>query len=281
MLAMPGLQNLDDMPCFEKDRRLARAHERGGIEAEQLERKAIADEAAATRERHRMAFNKLIEQARHEYAQAHAAPQTISAEDAYELDVQAETDVASPVLATDTPESEPTTIPGRVVDEPGSERKRGSKEGSPHVPQLDIPSPEEEVDTSHCGTRVARSRCSDEHAVPAVADSTDSGQQQHLPDCAGPAARDTPGTPENQLQPNILDDVRAQACPGKGLPVRPGKTALWNTENYRELWKLALQAGEEQEESVQAKLAAADQCDRAEDTIPAFTDADLGGCASV
>jgi hypothetical protein len=53
MVAMPALQNLDDMPCFEKERRLAQAFMRGGLQCEASERDAIREEEAAAGERSR------------------------------------------------------------------------------------------------------------------------------------------------------------------------------------------------------------------------------------
>lgn len=50
---MPTLQNLDDMPCFEKERRLAHAFMRGGLKAEAAERTTIKEEEAAAREHSR------------------------------------------------------------------------------------------------------------------------------------------------------------------------------------------------------------------------------------
>jgi hypothetical protein len=63
---MPQLKNLDDMPCFERDRRLATAFMRGGIDAERAERAAITAEVNETHERNRNDFNRMVESARAE-----------------------------------------------------------------------------------------------------------------------------------------------------------------------------------------------------------------------
>lgn len=50
---MPELQNLDDMPCFPKDRRLAAVFMQGGAQAEAAERVAIKEEEQMARENSR------------------------------------------------------------------------------------------------------------------------------------------------------------------------------------------------------------------------------------
>lgn len=50
MVQMPELQNLDDMPCFPKDRRLAEVFMRGGVQAEAQERITIREEEQSARE---------------------------------------------------------------------------------------------------------------------------------------------------------------------------------------------------------------------------------------
>jgi hypothetical protein len=61
---MPALRNLDDMPCFPRDRRLAAAFMEGGAEAERAEREAIRSEEAAERTRQRLAFDDLVARAK-------------------------------------------------------------------------------------------------------------------------------------------------------------------------------------------------------------------------
>jgi hypothetical protein len=64
LVEMPALRNLDDMPCFPRDRRLAAAFMAGGAAAERAERDVIRSEEAAERERHRRAFDDLVAQAK-------------------------------------------------------------------------------------------------------------------------------------------------------------------------------------------------------------------------
>lgn len=68
MVEMPQLRNLDDLPCFPKDRRLAAAYLRGGAATEREERDVIRREAAAERERHRKAFSDMVATARRDVA---------------------------------------------------------------------------------------------------------------------------------------------------------------------------------------------------------------------
>lgn len=53
MIQMPTLMNLDDMPCFPKDRRLAEAFMSGGAQAESAERLKIKQEEQDAREKSR------------------------------------------------------------------------------------------------------------------------------------------------------------------------------------------------------------------------------------
>ncbi|KAK9813292.1 hypothetical protein WJX72_011941 [[Myrmecia] bisecta] len=71
LVAMPQLNYLDDSPCTDADRRVARAFLVGGLEAERAERAAIRDEEAELREKHRQAFDDMVEAAR---ANAAASP---------------------------------------------------------------------------------------------------------------------------------------------------------------------------------------------------------------
>jgi hypothetical protein len=66
IVAIPTLQNLDDAPCFPRDRRLAKAFMMGGFPGERAEREAIKAEEAAARERNRNAFNAMVERSRAE-----------------------------------------------------------------------------------------------------------------------------------------------------------------------------------------------------------------------
>ncbi|GAQ91751.1 hypothetical protein KFL_008450040 [Klebsormidium nitens] len=64
IVAIPTLKYLDDSPVFEKERRLAEAWARGGLDAEKAMRGAIRDEEVQTRERHRQAFDDMIAETR-------------------------------------------------------------------------------------------------------------------------------------------------------------------------------------------------------------------------
>ncbi|KAG0555939.1 hypothetical protein KC19_11G014400 [Ceratodon purpureus] len=61
VFAMPTLNYLDESPVFEKERRLAVAFTKGGIEAEKEELKEFKKEQAETREKNRKAFYDLID----------------------------------------------------------------------------------------------------------------------------------------------------------------------------------------------------------------------------
>lgn len=65
---MPQLNNLDDMPCFERDRRLAAAFMQGGVEAERSERARIKEEESEHRERCSREFNDMVLRAQAEAA---------------------------------------------------------------------------------------------------------------------------------------------------------------------------------------------------------------------
>ena len=54
---MDRLNYLDDSPVFPKDRRLAAAWLKGGVEEEKAERKRIFEDERNERERHRAAFD--------------------------------------------------------------------------------------------------------------------------------------------------------------------------------------------------------------------------------
>ena len=74
LVAMPTLNNLDDVPSFPRDRRLASAFAAGGLAAERGERAAIKAEEDAVREAHREAFVKMVADARAAAAQPPPPP---------------------------------------------------------------------------------------------------------------------------------------------------------------------------------------------------------------
>jgi len=63
---MKRLNYLDDSPVFPKDRRLAAAWLRGGVEEEKAERARIFEDERKERERHRAAFDDMVANARRE-----------------------------------------------------------------------------------------------------------------------------------------------------------------------------------------------------------------------
>jgi hypothetical protein len=69
--AMPSLQNLDDMPCRPREKRLAAAFMRGGMDAEVRERDAIKVEEEQTRTQHHLAFDNMVQQAKADAAAGH------------------------------------------------------------------------------------------------------------------------------------------------------------------------------------------------------------------
>eukprot|EP00899_Mesostigma_viride_P014911 jgi/Mesvir1/23420/Mv21106-RA.1 len=70
LTVMPQLNYLDDRPAFEEDRRAAVAFSQGGLEAERAMRETIRVEKAAERERHRKAFDDMLEAAKARMAAA-------------------------------------------------------------------------------------------------------------------------------------------------------------------------------------------------------------------
>ncbi|GAX76669.1 hypothetical protein CEUSTIGMA_g4115.t1 [Chlamydomonas eustigma] len=68
---MLSLKYLDESPVFPKDHRLAIAFMDGGIEAERAMRELIREEEEQTRERHRKAFDDMVEKARSMPPQPH------------------------------------------------------------------------------------------------------------------------------------------------------------------------------------------------------------------
>ena len=70
LVAMPQLKNFDDMPCFDRNRRLAAAFMRGGVDAERAERAAIKGEEAAKREADRDDFARMVADAKAEAARS-------------------------------------------------------------------------------------------------------------------------------------------------------------------------------------------------------------------
>lgn len=255
---MPALQNLDDMPCFQKDRRLALAHSRGGLEAERLERKAIAAEAAAARERHRRAFNDLIDRARREHAEALAPQQAVSVKMAVEQAVEADVPAPTPLLGAG----------GEVQEVSGGDTGRADagvqKCGTGHTAlEAEAAMPSSCTDA----TAVACGPVSPESEEP-TAPSNES--EKHAASCSSDASVDL--QPEEHTPMSVLDEVRDMAgVQQKGVENR--KNALWNTAGYQELWRLALLAGKEQEDAMGDKAIAEVHSDSAEDdTIPAFTE---------
>lgn len=253
---MPALQNLDDMPCFEKDRRLALAHSRGGIEAERLERKAIAAEAAATRERHRCAFNDLIERARREHAEAQAARQVVSVEIPVEQPAKADVPAPAP----------PLCVGGEVVEASAGETCGGDAEMQPcSTGRMDLELDAAESSSCTADTAILSGSVSLEPPVLLLEREKDAGS------FSGDANVDV--QLEEHIQTSVLDGVKGMAdLKRKGAENR--KNALWNTAGYQELWQLALLAGKEQEGAVGDKAIAEVHSDSAEDdTILAFTEA--------
>lgn len=61
---MDRLNYLDDSPVFPKDRRLAAAWLKGGVEEEKAERGRIFEDERNERERHRAAFDEMVADAR-------------------------------------------------------------------------------------------------------------------------------------------------------------------------------------------------------------------------
>jgi hypothetical protein len=62
--ALVSLQNLDDMPCFSKEKRLAAAFMQGGTTAESTLRAEIKLEEEEARAQHRLAFDTMVQQAK-------------------------------------------------------------------------------------------------------------------------------------------------------------------------------------------------------------------------
>lgn len=63
---MPQLNNLDDMPCFEKDRRIAAAFMAGGMDGERAMRATLKEEEEALRNKNLADFNEMVARARAE-----------------------------------------------------------------------------------------------------------------------------------------------------------------------------------------------------------------------
>lgn len=76
VVGFESLNYLDDMPVFPRDRRLANAWARGGIEEEKAERARCFADEAAEREKHREQFNEMVRSARAE-AEARRANGTV------------------------------------------------------------------------------------------------------------------------------------------------------------------------------------------------------------
>lgn len=302
ILAIPGLQSLDDMPCFEKDRRLALAHSRGGIEAEQLERKAIAAEAAETRERHRCAFNALMERAREEHAQAQAAKTTSEqARDAQTQPKQALHQAEEPAQAPQehSVPAQPHPLQDVVSDEVAADHVVGAAEDDVQA-SVQLPCEEVAASVASCVDGCAvhpeeQQRSTTDRKQELEATSSGSSTTMHSGEFpSGSLILDSPVTwpteengnllnsttigtdmqPVTDMQSSIRDGIRGMDARST-MDASSRKHALWNTASYQELWRLALLAGKEQEDAVGAKIGTAVHNDSADEaTIPAFIESD-------
>eukprot|EP00892_Ulva_mutabilis_P000279 jgi/Ulvmu1/10251/UM060_0052.1 len=307
MLAMPALQNLDDMPCFEKDRRLARAHARGGVEAERAEREVIAVEKAATRERHRAAFNDMMARARLEHAQAQAAEkvaaeaaaaEAAAAEKAAMKEAAAENAAAQAAAAEMAAAAEenmqraaaaPPAVPAADADAGvlaaaacAEDAAAGDPEQCPAeaaVTSKDTAAsaPEEDAVGSRIGGPVASSCHGGSAGTVSVDEMADVAEPGAL-DAAGAEPGEGVAAPSSPHMQGILDAVSVEGGRQMQTPSGRSKTAVWNTAGYKELWQLALRAGQEQEDSTSEKIAAVHargSCDSSVAAVPESDD--VGG----
>lgn len=257
-----SLNFLDDSPCFDKERRLAKAFTSGGIAAERELRKQIADEEAEQREANRRSFDIMVERARQHPPQPHEANRFV----ANPTDGEEGT---SAVLAQSSPQPIPagTLLPEAANGEGTPEATMTSGSTTPELPSssamamsmcaVDANQSAADADQIHIMLPGDGTLPSTGAFTAALALAT---QQAGTAGGAGPASPSLP----RQLQEEIQQQATLRSRnpvhdSGNGLTEGRGE-ALGNTRpawrppnvhgaSWSSLWERAKEVGERQEQA--------------------------------